>query len=267
MNLLQSVQTMNMLGRYSDTMRIRYAILFGVSVIGGLFIPSAGTAEAETIILPPEPCHQVRETAVDWAALGETVVFRTQLSGDHASLPTGTYTLIRANGTEVALGGGGKFIDDFDPSGVLPSCEDHLAASHAGPVDAPRTQEAASRAPYSVTIRDYIRGNTIADVMSDAACLTNDQERTRLYANRPDRSDEDVYKRFWQDIRALDATQASCRDKRQIQEQFQDDPETLLRLIAIDAPLLTITRSTYFSDQVAFDPETNTLHNLFYWGC
>ena len=248
-------------------MRKLYAILFGVSVIGGLFVPPTGTAEAETVIEPVEICNQVREVSVDWAALGETVVFRTELSGDHASLPRGTYTLIRADGTEVPLGGGGKFIDDFGPDEALPSCEDHLAASHVGPLDAAQTQETTSRAPYSATIRDYIRGNTIAGVMSDADCLANDQERTRLFANRPDRSDEAVYERFRQNMKTVDAAQALCRDKRQIQEHYRDDPETLMRLIAIDAPLLTITGSTYYSGQVAFDPETNTLHQLFSWGC
>ena len=258
---------MNTLGRYSGAMRKRYVILFGVSVIVGLFIPTGGTAEAETNMETPAPCHQVRETMVDWAALGEAVVFRTQLSGQGTHLPNGTYTLIRADGTEVALGGGGKFIDDFDPDQTWPSCEDHLAASHVGPMNVPRTQQATSHVPYSVTIRHYIRGNTLAEVMSDADCLANDQERTRVFANRPERDDQESYTRFRQDLRALESTRGVCQDKRQIQEYYKDDPETLLHLIEIDAPLLTITRSTYYSDQVAFDPETNTVHELFYWGC
>jgi len=240
-------------------------ILFVLSVVIGWLGTSPAIAQDETAGPDSHACDLTREETLDWTALGETVTFRTEMSGETYGLPGATYTLVRADGTEIALGGGGKFID-YGPDEAQPSCADHLEKAGAAPLATPYN-ERESRAPDTMTIRDYLTGTMREEVFSDVECLAVEAENDRLRATRPDRSEQDAYRQHRQAERANDYAEAKCRDKRQMQETFKDDPGTLLHLIAINAPLLDITGSTYYGNIVALDPETNSLHELFFWGC
>lgn len=237
------------------------ALLFALSLLIGWLGTSPAIAQDETEASDNDACDLVREETLDWTALGETVTFRTEMSGETYGLPGAAYTLIRADGTEIALGGGGKFIDEAD----VP-CAEHLEAARARPLEVPYN-ERETRSPYTMTIRDYLTGTTREEVFSDIECLAVEVERGRLRETRPDRSDEAAYRQHRQAERANDYAEAKCRERRQMQETFKDTPDTLVHLIAINAPLLDITGSTYFGNIVALDPETNTLHELFFWGC
>lgn len=244
-------------------MKKAYACLFAaVVLIGALLVPSAH-ADAEAA--PQTACDLVHEQSVDWTALGETVTFHTRLYDAGEYTPSAIFTMIRADGTEADLGGGGKFIDDWT-EGQEPSCQDHLAASFIGPSQyTPATIK--NKAPASLSIRDYIAGETVADIMSDTACLANDLDRASLYENQPDRNDEDAYAAFWTKRYAVEQVKTTCREKRQIQKQYAANPELLLHLITINAPILEIRRSVYYATYEAFDPETNKTYELFFSGC
>jgi len=242
-------------------MKKTYACLFAAALMSGWLIAPTAYAEGAAASKTNSGCDLLREEAVNWTALGETVTFRVELtSEDPQHLPGGSYTMIRADGTEIDLGGGGKYIDDW-VEGDAPSCEEHLEVAAIGPI-APFGEIHQSRMPHSFTIRDYITGTNVAELMSDAACLAVDQQRIRLYENRPDPENKEVFEPYWAARQEADRALTRCIDKRQIQDQFRETPEILLHLIEIDAPVLSLTRSTYYSDQVALDPETNKLYEL-----
>ena len=229
-------------------------------LIGSLFaIPGRAAQTHETISAQTSGqnnhCDIVDRERVYWAILKEEVTLITQLRWDAIEgYPKAVLKLVRANGQNIELGEGGKYIDEAreDFSG----CKAHLALakdvtikSLAGEFPAGGSQSGESQ-NKTLYVRDLIEG--FSDTHFENI-VPNDSNVEYCLGLPKD-------KMTWPDINA-------CSDHMYILSLYKDRPDSLRDLIAQNLPLISYRYSAYGAKILAYDPSQNQLYDLSATGC
>lgn len=213
------------------------------------------TAVAQSATEPPDhvPCDLSDSLSVHWQALGETVTLHTKVSQEGKGYPRAKLYIAFSNGKVLDLGDGGKYYDDYAPDNT-PNCEHILAAatnstvvSLNDDVSLWRPELYGKTSPYkALDIRVY---RSMSDVRAEL-----------LLANVCNAEDED-YK-----------AASKCQIAQHMAEQIADNESNLPKhefdkLVSENAPIITVTRSTYYSQTYAYERKDNSLHELYFEGC
>ena len=221
-----------MFSAYPSTMKNSLVVLSVIFAFAG-----AEAVTAQDTLPSDFSCDISDEQTVYWAAMSQAVTLRTQLKTHDDSFPVGFMTLVLENGTEVDLGQGSKYLDDA-PEAELRDCEILLEIAKADTLDS------LSRKARFPTLTSLWAFSAMGqDCMDDA--------------NLPD-----------------DGPSQQCQEAASIHEIFMEtSSETPMnykqfnRLRDSGAPLITVRRSTYYSETYVYDPQTNKLHNVLTEGC
>ncbi len=200
--------------------------------------------EAASIALADMRCDINDERRLRWDAMNQEVILRTKLTKDSdEGFPTGQLSIILENGTEIDLGGGGKYYDETYIE-VLTDCEKHLGFAIGATVSSLSGR------------KDYYPHLTLKSLMEEI-----DYGKNCVDADgRPKDEDETA---------ALE-----CEMANYLHERFTEElPHSGLSDQALDAlrdanaPLITINRSAYYSETAVYDARSNKIHVLYYEGC
>jgi len=217
---------------YANDMRNFY-----FAIVAVLTILSAANAKAEEDATSDFNCNITDEQTVHWTAMSQAVTLRTQVKHQGEVYPSGFITLILEDGTEVDLGQGGKYMDD-GPDDEFSDCKKHLQIAKADTLDS-----LSGKARFS-TLESLWAYSAMGQDCMDGANLTKDgpSENCQQAAS--------VHQDF------MEASIDSSMDFAQFK-----------RLRDSRAPLITVRRSTYYSETYVYDAQTNTLHNVLTEGC
>jgi len=214
-------------------------------------------AQTETSLSVQEPiqesCNFEDSLSVYWQALNETVTLHTQVSQEGTSLPRAKLQIEFPDGKILDLGDGGKYYDDFSPDNA-PSCA-HILATATNDTIVSLNDDASLWRPelYSKTspyeelgIKTY---RSMSDLRADL-----------IFAEHCNVKDEDINV----------ATQ--CEIMQDKVEKIAENESNLPKhkfdsLVLYNAPIITVTRSTYYSETYIYDRSDNSLHKLYYDGC
>jgi len=226
----------------------------------GLFIcllAPALPAAAQTAS-PIPACDIIDEQVLNWEALGETVTLRTKLQGEEGYLPGAEFTMVLSDETEVELGSGGKFIDDFDPQDP-PGCADHL--------------EAATRPILNSVTGDgafYYSGNFRSMIELDTAL----HKAEFCKSNNLDYYQTGNGKKYVTEVEKSGSWESQFLTCGPILDRIAmggGTPDTSAkdyrRLLAQNAPLIEVPYSTYGVEIFALDRENLKLYKLITSGC
>lgn len=213
-------------------MRSFYYVVFGL-----LSLSSAGAGNAQETALADFNCNITDEQTVYWVAMSQAVTLRTQIKHDREVYPSGFMTLILEDGTEIDLGQGSKYIDDA-PYDEFSDCKKHLQIAKTDTLDS-----LSGKARFS-TVESLWAYSAMGQDCMDGANLTKD------------------------------GPSENCQQAASVHEAFMEasidssmDFVQFKRLRDSRAPLITVRRSTYYSETFVYDAQTNTLHNVLTEGC
>ena len=217
---------------YSDNMKNFY-----FAIVAVLAFLSAANAKAEEEAFSDFNCNITDEQTVYWAAMSQAVTLKTQIKHEGEGYPQGFMTLILEDGTAVDLGQGGKYIDDA-PDDEFNDCKKHLEIAKRATLDS------LSDTTRFATLESLWAYSAMGQDCMDAANLSEDgpSENCQQAAS--------VHKAF------MEASIDSSLDFTQFE-----------LLLDSHAPLITVRRSTYYSETFVYDAQTNTLHNVLTEGC
>lgn len=187
-------------------------------------------------------CDINDERRLRWEAMDQEVILRTKLTtGPHGGLPRGDLSLILENGTQIDLGGGGKYYD-LAPQ-ELTNCQEHLTAAIGETVG---SLEGGVYHPH-LTLKSLMEEITYGKDCVDAQGTPKEADET---ASNKCQLANSLYERF-----------AEEQPNSGLSEQ------DLIALQEADAPLITIVRSTYYSETGVYDARSHKIHILYYEGC
>ncbi|MEO1406908.1 MAG: hypothetical protein AAFV54_10520 [Pseudomonadota bacterium] len=179
-------------------------------------------------------CSVDQRQAVYWQAIGETVTLRGELFGYETFPPEGRQSLIFADGYEVVIGEGGKYIDN-SVRDLAPSCAEYLMASIDPTLASMSNSSSRGSAGFSdMAALDAARA-------SSAAC----SDQTGRYAKHGG-----LFCEQWSDL----------------DTNFDGRDALYDRLVDERAPIIVVPYSTQGVDYLAYDPSERTFHPLFFAG-
>ena len=216
--------------------------------------PSFAFSEQDRAAFAAMHCDINDERAVEWAALGQTVTLKTHLSTHpDGGYPSGKLSIILENGTEIDLGGGSKYIDD-GPIEALTDCQKH----------------------FSAAIND-----TVYSLSPDAVKVSKDPNIIGYYSENHFPTLQSLWAYTVRGQDCMDAMNLEgrtpsyeCEHAADYHERLQNgllendlSSEDFAYLRENNAPLITVSRSTYYSETLVYDARNNTVHVLYYTGC
>ena len=203
-------------------------------VLGALW---AGDVRAEDNTIADLNCDITDEQTVYWAAMSQAVTLRTHIKSKGDYYPIGILKLILEDGTEIDLGQGLKYIDDA-PEVERGDCNKHLEIAKAD------TLKSLSEAASFATLESLWAYSEMGQDCMDAVNLPEDGPSDEC------QTAASVHQDF---------TEASAESSMNF-TQFK-------RLRESSAPLITVRRSTYYSETFVYDAQTNRLHKVLSQGC
>ena len=214
---------------------------------------AAAFAQSDAISRPEGSCNLKDSISVHWQALNETVTLHTEVSQEGDYYPRAKLKLEFSDGKTLDLGDGGKYYDDYSQDNA-PSCE-HIVAAATNPTIVslndktslwrPELYEKTS--PYeNFDIKIY---RNMSDLRADL-----------LFSQSCDMKDED-YEVASRCASLENITEEISRNKSNFPKHKFDS------LVTNNAPIITVSRSTYYSETYVYDRGENTLYNLYYEGC
>ncbi len=177
----------------------------------------------------------------------QNVTLTTRLTGDANSLPRAALSLSLADGTEINLGGGGKYIDDFAADSI-PSCEDHLRVATSATIG-------SLTATQDKNIYNYI--TTYGELMGLIAM----RQDCQFPAGGPNKDYDELSEPCQ---RAANVLAAYTESESQLKSWPIGRHDYLLKR---DAPIIYVTGSTYFVTINVYDPIDNIMREIMYEGC
>lgn len=182
-------------------------------------------------------CDLTIEKTVHWKAAQHDVTLRVEIKGESGSLPSGNSYLTFSDGTEIHLGEGGKYLDDFTADNV-PTCEDHLKVLMSPILE--------SMKPVPPAGDSEIR--TMGEMAKILTLAENCQDEDRYVFGH-----------------------LHCQDVKWTAENYREyseiSSEDFDRLVGQNAPLITVPYSTYGTDFYAVDIQNKKLYSMTYSGC
>jgi len=187
-------------------------------------------------------CDITDERAVEWVAIGQKVTLKTTINrtAEH-DFPTGRLLIILEDGTEIDLGQGSKYFDD-GPIEDLIDCQKHLSSAVGATL-----ASLSGNGDYHPTLKSLWDNMEYGKDCVDAQGQPKDKDNASIFECQ----------------QAFYLHELFTRERPH--SELSDQELTTLR--DSGAPLITITRSGYYSETAVYDANANKIHVLYSDGC